>query len=307
VINSKNKKILILLAVLAWLSASCIIVDTTHAFGIRIGPYVWFAWWFPSFQDWMLKSSIIDKQLPRLRKDFYFNPSLLYGPVLTIDFNNRVNLSSVFVTGNYRLRATVVESLYNSAFITSHPDIGIYKYDLDSTLNIVLDNNIKLFLGLKYQNYNYSKVDLIQINPMDVSLFGRDTVHFNGLSGGIGFGLNFKLNQNLFIYWNLSALYQKPIIRLRQNRYLIIPPNVVHFPKKIIPVYDAMGGNLSISIAYRIDPISTTLSLGFRYQFIYTFGKDRKGFDLNNKWDHFDGITLAAVYSYQLLNKEKSE
>lgn len=80
-----------MLAVFAWLSIADAIAESAHGFGIRTGPYVWFAWWFPAFQDWMLRSSLMERQLPRMRKDFYFNPSLLYGPVLTIDINNRVN------------------------------------------------------------------------------------------------------------------------------------------------------------------------------------------------------------------------
>jgi hypothetical protein len=303
----KNKKVILAFAVFAWLSCAGALADSAHAFGIRAGPYVWFAWWFPAFQDWMLKSSLTERQLPRIRKEFYFNPSLLYGPVLTFDISNNINISSVFIMGKYRLRATIIESLYNLAYIVSHPDIGIYKYDLDSTLNISLHKNLKIFLGFKYQNYDYAKVDLIQVSAPSACFYGHDEVHYNGLSGGMGVGINLALQKNLHIYWNVSVLYQRPVIRIRQNRYLLLPPNIVPLKKKIIPAYNSVGGNLSIALGYHVDPISTTLLLGFRYQFIYTIGKDRRGFNLDKKWDHFDGVTLAAIYSYQMVKSKDAE
>jgi hypothetical protein len=286
--------------------------EEARAYGVRAGAYYWFAGWKPTFEDWMLRSSLFNMRLPRIQKDYFFQPTSLYGPILTLDFTSRVNLSTIFVVGKYRLRATVLEivppiSTVPSYTISSHPDIGIFKYDLDATLNIMLSRWLKIFWGVKYQRYSYKKADLLQENAGTVSIFiyTKEKVIYHGLSTGLGLGFNFTLIQDLHLLWNVSGLYQKPVIIRKRTEDTYLAPVVLHWQEGQVPDYSAVGANSTLSFAYVFDPISTTLSIGIRYQYLYTFGKDTRGFDLNRKSDHFYGLTVAAVYSYQTAAKEK--
>ncbi|OHD63482.1 MAG: hypothetical protein A2176_06590 [Spirochaetes bacterium RBG_13_51_14] len=299
----KGRSCLILIALGAWLAAAGITAENARAFGIRVGPYAWCAWWKPAFEDWMLRSSFTRRHLSRMRAGYDFKPSILYGPVLTLDFTNRINLTSVFVLGRYRLRASVAESLTINNFIFSHPDISINKYDLDSTLNIILNPSFKIFCGFKYQHYNYSKVDLISIPFYSFQFLANDTVMYHGVSAGAGAGFIFKLTDSFFLLWNVSLLYQRPIVIIKQKQYLIISSNVYPLNERIMPDYNALGVNATLTFSYVFRKISTTLALGLRYQYLYTFGNDVRGIDFDKNSDHFYGITLAAVYSYQTVDK----
>jgi hypothetical protein len=55
------------------------------------------------------------------------------------------------------------------------------------------------------------------------------------------------------------------------------------------------GVNTSLSLAYYIEPASTTINLGGRYQYIRT--KYEENTDCMDE-NHFYGITLSATYSF---------
>src|SRR4030042_126970 len=193
--------------------------------------------------------------------------------MLTLDLSSRINLTSIFVVGKYRLRASVLEffpNRYVTLFtISSHPDIGIYKFDFDSTLNIMLNRFLKLFCGIKYQHYSYNKADLLRedFSIGGLYIYTREKVVYHGLSCGIGLGFNVMLVQNLYLLWNVSGLIQKPIMMRRRSEYLLFASGIFPIKERLIPEYYAAGANTSLSFAYVIDPLSTTISLGFRYQY----------------------------------------
>ncbi|HOD15767.1 MAG TPA: outer membrane beta-barrel protein [Spirochaetota bacterium] len=276
-----------------------------RAAGFQIGAIGWYTWWKPSFEKWMLQGFPTTTNLPRLVKDYSFPQSPLFGPVLGIDFNDRVNLTAIFTGGKYRFRASVLTLLPFSAngAAAAHPDVSINKYDLDTALNITLNRFVKIIIGVKYQNYSFTKTRLMSMSPTWAE-YSRDSVSFNALSGGFGFGFTFRLVQNLYLIWSLSARYQHPFIILRNNTYLLISTPVIPMRNRYMPNYNSVAGNSTLSLAYVIEAISTTITAGFRYQYLYTFGRDMQDLHLSTESDHFYGVTLAAVYSYQAPEKE---
>jgi hypothetical protein len=279
-----------------------------RAAGFQIGAIGWYTWWKPSFERWMLQGFPTAKNLPRLVKDYSFPQSPLVGPVLGIDFNDRVNLTAIFTGGKYRFRASVLTLLpfSGNGAAAAHPDVSINKYDLDTALNVSINRFVKIIIGVKYQNYSFTKVWLMSISPTWAE-YSRDRVLFNGLSGGFGFGFTFRLVQSLYLVWSLSARYQHPFIILHHNTYLVMSTPIIPMRSKYVPNYNSVGGNSTLSLAYVIDAISTTITAGFRYQYLYTFGRDLQDLNLSKESDHFYGVTLAAVYSYQAPEPKKEE
>ena len=137
-----------------------------RAAGFQVGAIGWYTWWKPAFEKWMLQGFSTTMSLPRLVKDYSFPQSPLFGPVLGIDFSDRVNLTTIFTGGKYRFRASVLTLLPFSAnaVAAAHPDVSINKYDLDSALNITLNRFVKIIIGVKYQNYTFTKIRLMYMS-----------------------------------------------------------------------------------------------------------------------------------------------
>jgi hypothetical protein len=76
---------------------------------------------------------------------------------------------------------------------------------------------------------------------------------------------------------------------------------------KYIPSYNTVGANSTLSLAYLMEDLSTTLSLGFRYQYLYNFGSDSEYIVIDRRSDHFYGVTVSAVYAYQAPEKAEKE
>jgi hypothetical protein len=189
----------------------------------------------------------------------------------------------------------------------SHQDSGVDKYDLDTALNITMNKYVKILVGLKYQNYSYTKASLLNINTAPSAiLYTEDRVTYNGLSAGFGAGFTFRIYKNLFAMWSLSARYQLPFITIREKNIWGMGGSFLPTINSESPSYNSVGANSVLSLAYLMEDLSTTISLGFRYQYLYTFGKDSRYFFIAGKSDHFYGITVALVYAYQAPEKTET-
>lgn len=296
----RRKAITIIGALLILVPAAA---SQARAAGFQLGVTYWYAWWEPMFKNWLMQGYYRDAHLPRLVKDYSFVPANLIGPVFGVDFNDRVNLTAMFVTGRYRFRSSMLEllPLSGSIVIPSHQDAGIDKYDLDTALNITIHRYVKILVGLKYQNYSYVKKNMFQLNSGSGSIisYSEDAVSFNGISAGLGAGFTFRLYKNLYAMWSLSGRYQRPFIIIRHNEIALLGGIPLPQRQKFIPSYNSVGANSVLSLAYLMEDLSTTMSLGFRYQYLYNFGSDSQYITLDRKSDHFYGVTVALVYAYR--------
>jgi hypothetical protein len=78
-----------------------------------------------------------------------------------------------------------------------------------------------------------------------------------------------------------------------EDRYY--PSGVLKKTQKLNADIDGWGVNCTPSFAYYFDSASTTVSLGFRYQYQKT--KMDTGNEYEKYKDKFYGVTLAAVYT----------
>jgi hypothetical protein len=187
-------------------------------------------------------------------------PGLLYGPALAFDFAEKWSISSVFLTGN--LDETYDGTTYHNR-----------RYDLDTVVSYKMTRWFKVFAGFKYYRYDYN------YDASSVSVFGKSDFSFYSRGPGAGAGVTLPLSDSLFFQANTSFIYCFATFKFESEKF--------HSREK--------GINSNISFAYHITPASTTLSGGFRYQYI----NNHDELDYVTK-SYYYGVTFAALYHFSL-------
>jgi len=126
---------------------------------VGIGASAWYA-------DWKFEAT----------HDVDFDPTILYGPILTLGFSPQWSLSGVFLYGKYK----------------ESSDGGpgeISRFDSDVALNYSISTYIKVFAGFKYMGYSFDDGDHAGYGP------------------GFGISLIAPLTDTFFLIGNLSGLY----------------------------------------------------------------------------------------------------
>jgi len=158
-------KKLILLTAISFIWMSAILPLNASAADITVGATTWYAWWD------MNRSGSNGNATE-------FDPAFLYGPMLSIKFNDDYNLTFVYLYGKFDM---------------NEPDgttSEIARNDSDLALNYRLNNFFKIFAGAKYMSYSIK-------NDMD---------HI-GIGPGAGISAVFPVGGDFFILGNISGLY----------------------------------------------------------------------------------------------------
>jgi hypothetical protein len=144
------------------------------------------------------------------------------------------------------------------------------RYDSDLALNYGLNRYLKIFAGAKYLYVDVDEGD------------GSHKV----ISPAAGIGISIPLGQSVYLLCNASALYGWG----KEKGFL---PTGDRFSSDL----NEKSLNSTLSIAWYIDSMSTTLSLGGRYQRGWaTYDNELIDDSINT----FYGITFGAVYSFGL-------
>ncbi len=129
---------------------------------VSVGATTWYSWW-------KMQTSGSDGN-----KDI--DPAFLYGPALSVKFNNDYNLTFVFLYGKFGMKQeTTTEE--------------IARYDSDLALNYRIGNYFKIFAGAKYMGYEMTEF------------------HHRGIGPGAGISVVLPVGSNFFLLGNVSALY----------------------------------------------------------------------------------------------------
>ncbi|HQP50237.1 MAG TPA: Lpg1974 family pore-forming outer membrane protein [Spirochaetota bacterium] len=234
------------------------------ALTMSAGVYTWYAWWdFP--ED--------------TYEDIDADPSLMYGPALSVKLNETFSLSFLFLYGNFNAEGTDNSDavLFGGDVISNKYDID--RYDIDTALNVKMNRYIKFYLGIKYSAFKY---DLSGSIPTGDS-YSAEFDH-NAFGPGAGLSVVLPLYQNLYIMGNFGGLYLWGKEDYSNSNGETDSSDIKDY-----------GYNTSVSLVYYIAPASTTISLGGRYQYIKTEYED--GFKCDSK---FYGITLSAIYTFSI-------
>ncbi|HOD17019.1 MAG TPA: hypothetical protein PLA65_13180 [Spirochaetota bacterium] len=298
---------------------------------MNIGGTVWFAWWHFSLSDSIKGTSIPHMSL---YSRYRMKPTFLYGPIVSIDFARQFSLSAMFIyTDQYRIYSKKVGTLEPVNFFREKYQIS--RYDLDATFSYSPVSFFKLFTGFKYQGYDFtgrlSELDLDKTGFNKGWISGKD----RALGAGLGIGFTARIVEGLFFQWNISALYLNMRFRYYTDFFkLETSPAVLYIPGEVDIKfrYHSYGGNTSMSLAYVVSRISSTIILGFRYQVLYntlyhldleertllniplttrylSLVKNRYMQQRGNGkvYDHFYGVSFAFVYSFELTRSKEEE
>ncbi|MBN1533413.1 MAG: hypothetical protein JXA20_12165 [Spirochaetes bacterium] len=296
------KRSLFVITLFLVLAAAASIPCRARAMQLGVGPAVWYAGWNPVSEDFTAGSSITNwalfkASITQVRKHYSMNPAFLYGPSLILSWD-RWSLSAIFVTGRYRVQAgSIYYAPATSVISPSDSSQDIYKYDLDTTIGYRLTEILKLFTGVKYQRYTLKKRGMMEAGSLMI-----EKVDAVLDSAGVGFGVavTYQVHGNFYLLWNVSALAMVSFVSY-DSQYSI-PDLSIFWPYKRTARVPGFGGNSTLSLAYYIEPASTTVSLGVRYQYIRYFPRAGWGIEglFNNKQDQFYGIMVSAIYTFNL-------
>jgi len=155
------KKLILLTAIMfIWMSA--ILPSNVSAADITVGATSWYAWW-----DFDQKDN---------ENGTEFDPALLYGPALSVKFNDDYNMTFVFLYGKFDM-------------IENDGTKEMARTDSDIALNYRLNNYFKIFAGAKYMSYTMPDFDHSSAGP------------------GAGISAVLPIGGNFFILGNVSCLY----------------------------------------------------------------------------------------------------
>ncbi|TFH40775.1 MAG: hypothetical protein E4G96_06870, partial [Chrysiogenales bacterium] len=168
--------------------------------GFSIGYKQYYAWWMPVWEEFEL-SKVKTSALLFRGEIVFANPyiikpgsNFLYNPVFSARFSEKWSLSGSFLYGHFTSRTTRMTSLiYQTISTTSVLQFSrssareIHKYDADLLLNFQVHDNIKLFIGPKYQGYDFTfirKSNLYSLCNIPYNL--KDDLRFHSFGAGIG-------------------------------------------------------------------------------------------------------------------------
>ncbi len=288
--------------------------NNARAVELSIGFNTWYSWWQPAWQKGIFKEPLPGPYLEAMFSDypdFKTDSSFMYGPTVSLKFFGKLGISSTFMYGRYTSRDIgIVPWTHN--YVSWNYDYfrskrAIEKYDSDTILSFSPVSFLKIFTGFKYQGYTYEE-DALRPNDDFTNGYivsGKNTIKNYGT--GLGVGFTVPVVQNLFWIVNISGTI------LWGTEKAIFDPLIV-FSGGFFPVwfpngrFIAYGGNASTSFAYFIEKISTTISIGFRYQALkYYQTTGMTGFmKMGGSFDHFYGATCSVVYTLD-FKKMKSK
>ncbi len=232
---------------------------TVSAVDMSAGVYTWYAWWdFP------------EDRYEKVTTD----PGIVYGPTFSINFTEKLSFTFLFLYGNFNADARN----YSDSVLYGGP-VSYYTYDIDrfdgdTALNYKLNSYFRIYLGAKYSGFAYDIKASTYTGEFDHRTFGP----------GAGLSVTLPVSDNFFITGNAGSFYLWGDEEYSDTNGYTSNLDVKDY-----------GFNASISLAYYIEPASTSISIGGRYQYIKTEYED--GFSNKSK---FYGITLSAAYLFSI-------
>jgi hypothetical protein len=188
--------------------------------------------------------------------DETLDPEPLYGPALAINFSPTWSLTSVFLYGHYDMGGD-----------SGDGPGDMDRYDSDTAINYSFNRYIKAFGGLKFMGYDWDNGDHMGFGP------------------ALGIAFTLPLIDNFYLLLNVSGMF----LFGKEN-------TDSETGEKAEIDYNEIGVNSNISVAYYIAPASTSIILGFRYQYFEIHYDELQG-DMQHA---FYGVTLSAIYSLSL-------
>jgi len=138
----------------------CFTAIPLFAVDLNLGAATWYSWW----------------EMETDRGTQTIDPTFLVGPVVSLGFSEKWNLSMVFLYGQFEMEE---ENNTNE----------INRVDSDISLNYVINNYLKVFGGLKAMGYYF------------------DNGRHQSIGPALGVGLTIPIVGNYYFLGNISGMY----------------------------------------------------------------------------------------------------
>jgi len=294
---------------------------------INIGGTVGYIWWKPAWQD----SKTIVRGVPSntpaatmfVEDSGDFKPSSNFsgGPIVSISFLEKWSISSIFIIGRYYFRETSPSISDALVFMGGTPlsamsvnpankyERDCLKWDSDSTISYSFNKYVRLFAGVKIQGYNYEQRLYITGTGAPNILARKLSDHVQNYGPGLGIGINIPLVENFYLMINFSGLFLWGFEQIVTHESYNLNAGLSQWIFMYTPNsnFISYGCNSTITLAYYIEKINTTVAVGGRYQILFNRQKSSNLFDnevslniFNKQYDHFFGITLSMIYSFHI-------
>ncbi len=191
-------------------------------------------------------------------------PALFVGPTISYQFEDKWSITLI---------ALATLNKYEQKISTNN-SIRYRRYDVDCTLNYQISQYIKFFAGVKYLAFDFNSDNDNGIN--------------HGVGPGAGIGFSFPIVSNIYLLGIISGIYGYGLETVENP-----PPGSPENRN-----FYSFGINSSLQLAYYLQAVETTITAGYRYQYIQLHYLDY-GTDEDNKYDnHFKGFTASVTKSF---------
>ena len=257
-----------------------IIPYKVYGFDMTAGATAWYAWGF--------RYEEVSEKSIRKNSNYAFDPTFLYGPVISLKFNNDFNLTFVYLYSKFDYKL----EYYKDAGSVLFAESKIKRSDSDLALNYRLNDFLKIFAGVKYLAYD---INLTYIDYLDQYWYSKS--NHTGIGPGLGLNATVPIADNIFLLATLSGFYLFSSGEKFEDKGIY---DDIAAPVNMTIGYNEYGFNSNISIAYYIAQFSTVVSLGGRFQYFITDYHDYEPFLINKIKNMFYGITLTATYTFSI-------
>jgi len=268
------------------------------AAGMGIGMNTWFVWWKPYFTLETEKNLSIGKK-------YTANPNFLYGPVLTFYLPKHFTLSAMFLYGEFYFKKNETIIIPPLFALPQKTNYLIKRYDSDSSVTYSFTRIFNMSLGFKYTHFMYNTRSTSGLPG--IMMLENQKKTYDEYAPALGFGLTIPLvEKTLYLIMNASGIFDFVTLKMSGDTTTIFANFYFTFPIKPIAqhVYK-IGMNSTLTLAYYVEKINTTFTLGIRYQMFKMLNTDKTiDLKLDRMYDHFYGITAAVIYRINFPDKK---
>lgn len=274
------KKILTSFIIAVSITCIVIIPRESQAADYSIGMYSYYTWWDPSWRS--------------IFSDVKNDPMLLWGPYLSVTAFEKLSFSALLIQNSFNSSDSLytAEGSGSSGAYTIDTATTIDRAELDITAGYRFTPRFSMLLGCKFLLYN-QRDDGDQnktVTPATYNLFEENHISQND-SIGAGIGASYSMP----IWGNLVFTAANTIVYFNSKFNLISyyesSPGFLE-PEDTGYKYISLGDNITGTFSYYVPVLSTTFSLGGRFQVLKHF-PDGDAPSLAN--DYFYGMTLSAI------------
>jgi len=233
---------------------------------------------------------------------------VLYGPVFSVLFTPDLSLSLAALTGVQSTHWKANYEPWEGQYLVGTYFFESRRTDVDTALSYRLMQNLKVFLGYKYQyidsEMNYTEIRTNAAGEIDEIIIsdGKAETMSHGPALGLGYSLPF--GKGFFLAANLSGLYMTGEFKLKGNWTYKYGSGFNDYNEeptdsKNIDI-EQYGVNFEPAIGYSAGESGLIFTLGLRYQWLRTEFKDEfePGETLGDANDYLYGVFVSVLYAF---------